>query len=236
MLGTTARQEPARSWKLALFYQGTGDQDLRFDVSDTATCASQGGGVTFPCSTTGEFETEGSGDAAILKLSYQPRERGIQLYATVGAGEYRVRSGTTTIFRSRLDDRGGFLTSIGGRVVLWPDTVAGPGLAVDGSLGWQRYFGDDRLDLLQLQLALQASHRFELDGGWKLEPYGGVKYLRTRASLTDVGSRSRVSGRKDTVTPFAGLNIPVFEGDSLFAEASFIDGIQVAAGYAVRFG
>lgn len=235
MLGTTARQEPARSWRLALFYQGTRAQDLNFEVSDSANCAG-GGGVTFPCSTTGRLEAEGSGDAAILKLSYQPRERGLQLYATVGAGEYRVQTGTTTVFRSRLTDRSGFLTSIGGRAVLWPDTVVTPALAVDASLGWQRYFGDDRLDLLQLQLALQTSHRFELEGGWKLEPYGGVKYLRTRASLTDVGARSRVSGRKDTVTPFAGLNIPVYEGDNLFAEASFVDGIQFAAGYAVRFG
>lgn len=241
MLGTTARQVEAGSWQALFFYQGTRSQDLSFAVSDAANCAGgatpPGSGVTFPCASTGELEADGSGEAFVLKLAFQPRERGIQLYGTAGVGEYAMTVGSQTVFNSRVLDRAGVLTSLGAKVMIWPDTVVTPALAVDGSVGWQRYFGADRLDLFQTQVALEASHLFRFERtSWELEPYGGVKWLGTRAQLKDVGSGSRVAGREDAVTPFVGFRMPLFTHDSLFGEVSFVKGVQFASGIALRFG
>ncbi len=239
MLGTSARQMKAGAWDLGIFYQGTFKQDLTFSITDAANCTAENGPVVFPCASTGDLDAEGNGEALLLKVTVQAKERGLQLYATLGVGEYAVGIGSQTVFNSEVLNRSGFLTSIGSKAVLWPDTIVTPALAVDGSIGWQRYFGDgSRLDLLQFQLAIETSHRFRFEKDkFTLEPYGGVKWLSTRAWLTDVGSRQRVGGKEDAISPFVGLRIPIFGGeDSLFTEVSFIKGVQLASGMSMRFG
>ena len=125
-----------------------------------------------------------------------------------------------------------------------PDTVVTPALALDLSYGLQRFRFDaqgtagidQELDLRQMQVALEASHRFELTGPkMAVEPYGGLKWLRTQSSLTDNQTGGRAGGIQDTFTPFAGLQIPVYEHETLFVEAAFVDGVQYAAGAQIRF-
>lgn len=112
---------------------------------------------------------------------------------------------------------------------------------------------NQRLHLTTYQVAVQASHVFNLidadekvdakefstpfrkGAGFKLEPYGGVKWYRTIADLKDMADGSHAGGKKDTATPFLGLRLPLFQSEGLFAEASFIDGYQYAAGLEVRF-
>lgn len=113
---------------------------------------------------------------------------------------------------------------------------------------------DQRLDLMTYQVAVEASHVFTLidaiqkadekelptpllrNAGLKLEPYGGVKWYRTQTDLKDLADGSRIGGKQDTVTPFLGFRLPLYDGnEGLFAEASFIDGYHYAAGLDIRF-
>lgn len=258
MLGTSARQMSAGSWKVLAYYQGVQDQDLSFSLTGDGTCAggaaAPASNVSFPCGTTGKVSGEGSGGAAILKVIHQPWEN-LQYYATVGVGDYSLRVASVSTVNSLTGDSPGLLYSFGARALLWPDTeVPGvlvvPALAVDASVGWQQYrFNgmqpartaaenqiNQRLDLLQTQVALETSHRFKFDGTrWALEPYGGLKWLRTQAWLKDLKDGGRVGGIKDTAAPFVGIEVPLHEKESLFAEASFVNGVQYAAGLNLRF-
>jgi hypothetical protein len=139
------------------------------------------------------------------------------------------------------------------KAVLWPDTVAGPGLAADLSIGWQRYWFNalqpaqaaseahinQRLDIMETQFALQTGHLFTGPAGepWRVgvEPYGGLKWVRDQAWLMDFDGGGRVGGMKDTFTPFLGVHLKVYEKEGLYAEASFVNGWQYAAGLSVRF-
>ena len=141
----------------------------------------------------------------------------------------------------------------GARALLMPDTVVSPAIAVDASVGWQRYrFNevrpaataaagqvDQKLDLFQYQVALVASHRWDVkEPRLGLEPYGGARWLRTHSYLKDQrseGGGSRIGGIQDAFSPFVGLMVHVLEHETLFAEAAFVNGTQYAAGLQVRF-
>lgn len=243
MLGTSARQLSQGTLVTTVYFQGISEQRLLFSITDAANCLSapttppQGPPVPFPCSSTGDLDARGFGQALLVKFSYQPSERGLIFYATAGVGDYRVKVESTTVFNSSVEDQAGFLTSFGAKAVIIPDTIVSPAIALDASVGLQRYFGGGRrLDLMQLQIAMEVSHRFVLkDPAFTIEPYGGVKWLRTQAYLKTIATGSRVGGYQQTVSPFIGFKIPFFENDSVFAEVSFVNGIQYASGLAIRF-
>lgn len=238
MLGTSARQMEAGSWKTLVYFQGASDQKLKFELTDNGICSGHGATAPqFACGQTGEVKLEGDAAAVLVKAVRQVSEQGFQLYALAGAGDYSIKQGTSSIINGRALNRGGFLSGVGAKAVIWPDTLVAPAIALDASLGWQRYYGQMRLDILQYQLALEASHRFVFDDSrWVVEPYGGIKWLRSHAWLKNIGSGERVGGIQDTVTPFLGLNLPVFGGDAIFAEASFVNGIQYSGGLVFKFG
>ncbi|MFA5111723.1 MAG: autotransporter outer membrane beta-barrel domain-containing protein [Desulfobaccales bacterium] len=142
------------------------------------------------------------------------------------------------------------LDAQGQKSELEPLRLMRPALTVDAGAGWQRYnFNelrpvdaaadgqiDQRLDLWQLQLALEASQSIQFaDSDLVLEPYGGVKWLRNRADLKDLRSGEHRGGTKDSISPFVGLNVPVGKKEGIFAEASFVNGIQYGAGLNIRF-
>lgn len=250
-LGGSARQMAPGSWKLVGFYQGTHDQDLTFALNSGGPCA---GGVAlgaFACGSGGKVTGVGNGGAVVGKAVFQPWEA-MQYYLAMGAGRYNLRvPGAAGVVNVLTGDRPGFLYQAGAKAVLVPDTVAGPAIAIDGSLGLQRYFFnevrpaataaagqiDQKLDLWQYQVALQASHRFDFEGTpVSVEPYGGVKWLRTHAYLKDLQGGGRIGGIQDTISPFVGLTVPFFGHEALVAEASFVDGLQYAVGMQVAFG
>jgi hypothetical protein len=239
MLGTSARQMAAKSWKGMLFYQGVHRQDLDFDVAGNGICNTKanGTGVAFACGQPGTARVHGTGTALIFKAVRQVHDGGLQFYGWAGAGDYDIYQGTTPVVQTHMVDRGGFLGGVGAKLVLWPETIVTPAIALDGNFGWQRYFGELRLDILQYQMAVEASRRFAVpDTRLTLEPYGGVKWLRTHAWLRDIGSGVRIGGMKDAVTPFLGLSLPFHDKESLFAEASFVNGIHYAGGLSIAFG
>lgn len=112
---------------------------------------------------------------------------------------------------------------------------------------------DQRLELMQYQFAVATSHTFTLkdadekadekDGpaislkssGFKLEPYGGIKWTRVQADLKDLVDGGHSGGKQDSVSPFLGMRIPFSKNEGLFAEASFVDGYHYGAGLEVRF-
>lgn len=249
-LGTSSAQLKAGSWKALVYYQGVQDQALGFAVAGSGVCiASAASSVSFPCGSTGETKGEGSGGAVLLKLVFQPYES-LQYYLSAGAGNYSLRVASVSVVNSLTGERPGFLYGAGVKAVLVPDTLSAPGAALDASLSWQRYYFnelqpgrtaaqtqiDQRLDLLQTQVALETGHLFK-PLGWSVgvEPYGGVKWVRSQAWLKDLAGGGRVGGIKDTATPFLGVGLPVYEKEGFFAEASFLGGIQYAAGLNIRF-
>lgn len=252
-LGTSARQLGKGAWKSVFYFQGTNDQHLKFNVGSGGACTPGNQVIanpTFACGGDAKISGEGSGQAFLAKLIYQPNESGFQYYLTAGAGNYSLKVDSVTVVNTLTGDRPGAIYGAGVKAVLWPDTVVTPAIAVDASVGMQRYFFrelrpaftaaqgqiNERLDILSYQVAVELSHLFKFhDERISLEPYGGVKWLRSRAWLKDLVSGQRHSGIQDTVTPFIGLNLPVFEKESLFAEASFVNGVQYAAGLNLRF-
>ena len=249
-LGTSSRQMSAGSLKALVYYQGVNGQDLTFSVTGDGTCSgAPPSAATFPCSSTGKVSGEGDGGAMVLKLIYQPHES-LQYYLSAGAGNYSLRVASVTAVNSLTGDRPGYLYSAGFKAVLWPDTPVTPSVALDAGFGWQRYYFnefqpdrsagrgqiDQKLDLWLTHIALQAGHLFKPDD-WRfgIEPYGGLKWTRAQAWLKDLRGGGRVGGIEDTLSPFIGLQLPVFEKEGLFAEASFLGGVRYAAGLSVKF-
>lgn len=249
-LGTSARQMTPGSWKLVGFYEGAQSQDLDFTLQSGGPCA--GGGAFnpgFPCGSGGTVTGKGDGGAVVLKAIAQPYEA-VQYYASAGLGDYTLRVPNGGVDNVLTGDRPGFLYAFGAKAVLVPDTVAGPAIALDASVGWQRHHFnevrpeataaagqiDQRLDVLRYQVALETSHRFDFsEPKMSMEPYGGLQWVRTDSHLKDLRGGGRVGGIGDVFTPFLGVLVPVFEHETLFAEAAFVGGYRYSAGLQVRF-
>lgn len=262
-LATSARQMPKGSLKLLGYYQGVSGQDLKFSLSDQGTCSvgpTNPNNVSFPCGQQGDVDVEGNGAYGTLKVVYQPWET-MQYYAAVGAGDYGVKVPSVTVTNSLTGDTPGMSYTLGVKAVLFPDSAGMPALAVDASMTRARHYLnrrfpggtpnvsdniDARLDLMQYQVSVEASHLFTfvekdkfelvaLKGGVQVEPYGGIRWSRTVADLKDLADGGHAGGSQDVVTPFLGLRVPLFEHEGLFAETSFVGGYHHAVGIEIRF-
>lgn len=252
-LASTARQLSPRAWKINVHYQGTRQQDLNFRLTTANVCA--GGGAANPafgCGASGDVASRVDSGAVLLQAAYQPWDS-FQYYAYCGAGDQRLELGTNVL----TGDRPGYLYGAGARAVVLPDTAVNPAVAIDGRFGWERYYFnevrpaaaaaagqiDQRLDLYRTQVAVLVSHLFDFSraesdqtfAGLKIEPYGGVKWLRTQAYIKDLQGGGRIGGMADTFTPLIGLQVPVYDHEALTTEISFVDGIQYSAGLQVKF-
>lgn len=246
MLGTPARQQDSGSLTLLTYYQGVQNQTVRFDVAGTGSCSSQNG-VGFACNQAGQVDATGQGGMGVLKLVYQPWQY-LQYYGSVGVGDYALSVPSTTVDNRLTGDNPGIQGTFGLRATLYPDTIVTPAIAVDASVSGSRYdFNrltgsngaaqavNQTLSFWQYQVAVETSHLFTVEESLKLEPYGGVKWIRTQSDLLDRQDGSHSGGQLDTVTPFLGLRIPATKHESFFAEASFVDAYQYAAGLSVAF-
>lgn len=246
MLGTSARQMTPGSLKLLAYYQGVQDQKVRFSVRGTGGCTTQNG-LPFQCDQTGDLDAEGTGGMGIIKLVWQPWEL-LQYYGAFGAGDYKLRVPTANGESTLTGDNLGLSGTVGIRSTIYPDTIVTPGIALDASVSNTRFefnrsmpMGgvqnkiNQVLSLWQYQFAVETSKQFSIEQSVKLEPYGGLKWVRTNSDLLDRQDGSHAGGRLDTVTPFLGLRVPVLDHEAFFAEASFINGYQYAAGLELRF-
>jgi hypothetical protein len=245
---TTARQSSSGSLKLLAYYQGVQNQTLNFTTNDGGTCMTPGG-VSFSCGQSGTSAAKGNGGAGILKLVYQPWER-FQYYATYGVGSYSLSVPSTTVTNVLTGDSVGQIFGAGVKASIVPDTLVSPAISLDVSMteslyNFNRVFPggvpggnnniNQRLTLTTYQFAVESSHLFVLDENWKVEPYGGIKWVRVQSDLKDLGDGSHAGGQTDTVTPFLGVRVPVEDHEAFFAEASFVDGYHYGGGLEVRF-
>ena len=250
LVAGTARQASSGSLKLLAYYQGVKDQSLNFSINDAGSCVGGvGSAVSFSCGQSGDLEAKGSGDAVMMKISWQPWER-FHYYAMYGVGSYSVSVPSATITNALTGDLRGQIYGAGIKASVVPDTLVTPAIAFDASLtralyGFNRRFPGgtpgasnnitQRLELMTYQFAVEASHLFTLEEFWKLEPYGGMKWTRVHADLKDLVDGSHAGGRQDTVAPFFGLRVPVEDHEAFFAEASFFGGYHYGAGLELRF-
>jgi len=251
LLGTTARQSSKGSLKFLAYYQGAADQNLNFaiDGSGVCTAAPPNGGVAFPCNSSGEVEAKGSGGAGMFKLTWQAAER-FELYAHVGTGDYSIKVPSTTVENTLSGDKLGLIFGAGLKASIVPDTIVNPAIALDFSMTRSHYNFNritpggtpginngfsQSLELMTYQVAVETSHLFVIDENWKLEPYGGVKWVRVQADLKNLVNGSHAGGQKDTGTPFLGLRVPAEDRIAFFAEASFMDGLHYGGGLELRF-
>lgn len=245
-LGTTARQLSPGSLKFLVYYQGTNEQKLNFSPRGSAGCVANNGtpgGNTFGCSQTGDVDAQGFGGAAIVKIVYQPWDS-LQYYAFGGAGKYDLKLPAQRL----TGDTPGTIFGAGVKAVVMPDTIVQPGIAVDASVSNSRYAYNrispgapavsnqinDLLVLWQYQVAVEASHLFELQGA-KVEPYGGVKWSRIQADLNDRQQGNHTGGMQENAVPFVGLRVPIYDHEGIFIEGAFNQGEQIAGGLEVRF-
>lgn len=243
-LGTSARQLSAGSLKFLVYYQGTNEQKVSFSPRGTAGCVAPGAfAPAFGCNQNVDVGGLGFGGALIAKAVYQPWDS-FQYYAFGGGGTYKLKLPAQMLS----GDTPGTIFGAGMKAIVMPDTVVQPGIAVDAGISNSRYAFNrispgapgvssqinDFLVLWQYQLAVEASHLFELQGK-KIEPYGGVKWSRIDADLNDRQQGNHTGGMQDNVVPFLGLRVPVYDHEGFFVEASFNQGEQYAGGVEIRF-
>jgi hypothetical protein len=247
LLGTTARQLPKGSLKLLTYYESVEDQAILFKPRPLNGACATINGVAFSCTQNGEVEAEGSGRMLMTKLVYQPWDS-FQYYASVGFGDYDFKYNASGVPQDVTGDTIGNAFYAGLKWTVIPDTVVTPAIAVDASVGRRRHYFNrrypglagqnsnitQRLDLVESQIAVQASHLFDVKGV-KLEPYGGLQWQHVWADLKDLTSGDHAAGAKSVVRPMMGLRAPIFEKEALFAEASFVGGTRFATGLEVRF-
>jgi hypothetical protein len=246
--GVSARQASSGSLRFLAYYQGVADQEVAFRVAGAGSCSTQTGGVSFPCGQSGDVDAEGSGGAGMIKMVWQPHER-LQYYAHFGVGRYELRVPSTTVVNALRGDNPGVLYGAGLKASIVPDTVVNPAIGLDLSLTRSVYnFNrsspgaspaggniNQRLTLMTYRVDLETSHLFVLDENWKLEPYGGLRWTRVDADLKDLVDGGHAGGKKDAVSPFLGLRVPLGSHETLFAEGSFLGGKQYGAGLELRF-
>lgn len=241
VLMTSARQMQEGSLKLLVFHQGMEDQDLNFKIAGPGISSTAPAGGFFPSASSGNSPAQGDQNAIGIKVVYQPWEN-LQYYASATAGHFTLRTSSVTTVNTLSGDRLGFGYGFGVKAVVAPDSIVTPAFAVDLGLSRSRYFmsrlegggagggTNQRFDLFQYHVAIEASHQFK-----KFEPFGGVRWVRLTSHLKDLSDSSRVSGHKDVTTPFVGVRVPVFSKESLVAEASFINGLQIGVGVELKF-
>lgn len=228
------------------------------------TCTAQGG-LQFGCATSSRVDAKGSGGMGVVKLTYQPWETLQYYGSVgVGDFTLNVPSATVNNHLTG-DNPGIMATFGVKAVIQpdtdYTPAIALDGSISDThywfnreEVGPQAGGGpasiNETLNLWQYQVALEVSHVFKFSDNWggpvdkqhpisvrnfALEPYGGVKWVKTQADLHDLQNGGHTGGQIDVVSPFVGARFPLYEHETLFVEASFVEGYQYAGGMEIRF-
>lgn len=213
IMGLSSRQLEKGSLRMLAYYQGTSGQDLNFTVQNPGGCTTKVvGGVRFACGQTGDVGAAGSGGMGVLKLLYQPGDL-IQYYILGGIGDYSLRAPFNGVTQSLTGDHPGWMAGGGLRVVVIPDTLVTPGIAVDlgGSQSAYKFNRrspgsgvpgennniNQRLGLTQWQFALQLGHLFTIT-----EPQDAVE--RDQQILIRDGFK---------IEPYGGVKMTLIQAD-----------------------
>ena len=149
-------------------------------------------------------------------------------------------------------DNPGYIIGGGIKYTVVPYTIVSPAISLDLSATHSRYkltnftSGDGRtvgeisqvLTVFEIQGAVTASKKFLFDLGdhkASVDPYLGVKVLRTRTNFDDNTTSGHFSGTRTDVSPFFGIKFKPFPYQGLVIEGSVLSETSFAAGLTLGF-
>jgi hypothetical protein len=255
LLGTTARQLPKGSLKLLAYYQGVQDQSLKFNIIGTrggqgedVDVKGDGGAAMLklvyqPRESLQYYAAFGLGDysLSVPSVTLSNLLQGDRPGHILTFGAKAVLYPDTQVTPAIAID-----ASLSRSRYYFNRRFPGGTPGVSGNI-------NQRLDLMQYQVAVEASKIFTIKdadekadeqagpaillrhSGFKIEPYGGMKWARIQSDLKDLVDGDHSGGGQNSVSPFLGLRIPFQQNEGFFAEASFVDGYQYGAGLEFRF-
>ncbi len=245
-----ATQSSEKKVRAEVYYRQIFKQKLNLDVSSTARYRVQQ--ATLTTNSTASLDAEGSGNGIMSKVSFQPFETPIQYYVMGGAGQYELKLPSGTYSNAHATDNPGYTVGGGIKYTVVPHTIVTPAVSVDLSATHSRYklsnfkSGDGQtageinqtFTIFEIQGAATVSKKFLFDlgdGKASVDPYLGVKAIRTRTTFDDNSTGGTFSGTRMDVSPFLGLKFKPFPYEGLVFEASFLTEFGFAAGLTFGF-
>ena len=200
------------------------------------------GSATISSSSNAEIDFDQEFEEVVAAIKFRPKN-GLTYRLKVG----QVRSfdiefssgGHSNKFEATRD---GLVWGLGAEWSVYPGSIVSPAVTLDA--GWtQRVVSldrfespgvvavtDDKFQQDEVQLALNISKRWN-----KFEPFAGIKLNRVVSRLQDNGTKQSLQGTQDGVAPFVGLQLEIFESESIIIEASFVDEASISAGINLKF-
>lgn len=203
---------------------------------------SGGGSSTIFSGSNSEIEMETESESVLATFGFNPGEV-LQYQFRVGQirrYELEFSSGAHTNKLDALDDGFVWGLGLGGRI--------NPGSIVSVGISWQLDFTQSTVDLDRFQspgVLTDSRVRFqeeEYQGSvnfshrWKtLEPYAGLKIIKTVAKMTDTSTKSKVRGETEGISPFVGLQWAIAQNEAFAIESSFVDEKSLSAAFKIQF-
>ena len=233
-----------------IYFRTLAKQDLSLNVGGNT--AIRVGASTITSSSSSDLEPEGSGDGVFAKVTFQPFESGLRYYFIGGTGGYHLKVPSGTFSNTYSSDNPGFVLGGGIKYTIVPHTVVNPAFSVDLSATHSHYklvkfhSGDGKasgdtgylLTILELQGAFTISKKFLFPLGdyrASIDPYAGVKVIRTRTDMADLGTGSHFSGTRLTMAPFFGFKFKPFPYEGLVVEGSVFNETSASIGLTLGF-
>lgn len=234
-----------------VYFRHLARQDLTITVGGGGTVNVKGSTLTG--SSSSDLESEGNGQGAFAKVSFQPFESGVRYYLLGGTGNYDLKIPSGSFSNSFNTDNPGFVIGGGIKYTLVPYTIVSPALSIDLSATHSHYkltrfrAGDGKaasndsgflLTILELQAALTVSKKFIFNlGDYKasFDPYLGVKVIRTRAALDALSSDDHFTGTRTGLASFFGVKFKPFPYEGLVIEGSVLNEFSASVGLTLGF-
>ncbi len=249
-LMSPATQLGDKKVRAEVYYRQIFKQKLNIDVG--ATSRIRVGASTLTTNSSTELQSEGSGNGIMSKVSFQPFDTPIQYYVLGGAGQFDLKIPSGTYSNTHATDNPGYILGGGIKYTVVPYTIVTPAVSVDVSATHSRYklsnfkSGDGAtvggisqvFTIFELQGAITVSKKYLFDLGdnkASVDPYLGVKAIRTRTNFDDNSTGDHFSGTRTDVAPFLGLRFQPFPHQGLVLEGSLLSETAFSAGLTFVF-
>ncbi len=240
---SSADSMEAKSWSFSAF-GSTSRLEPKVKVTNNGSVQvpTSGGSTSVFGTTNAEIKMEQESEQVVGLFEFQPHD-GLKYRFKIGqVREFNLEfsSGSQT---NKLETTGsGFVWGVGIGGSLAPSSIVSLGIRWDVAYA-QTNVNLDRLQGGPAAYAVDQDFRQEeiqgsltLSRRWKMvEPYGGVKVFHLMNRLVDNGTKEKIKGTNDEVSPFVGLQWMVAEKDSLVIEGSFVGEKSLSAGFKAQF-
>lgn len=247
---TPATQLGAKKFHVEAYYRYLSKQDLSLTVGGNTSVVVKNSTVT--SSSSSDLDAEGKGGGVMAKATFQPFESGLQYYMLGGMSSFEFKLPSGTYSNTYATDNPGFVLGGGVKYTLVPYTMVTPAFSFDLSATHSQYkltkftAGDGKavadtgflMTVFELQGALTLSKKYVFDlGDYKasIDPYLGVKVIRTRTNLDDLTTGAHYSGTRMGVAPFFGFKFKPFPYEGLVIEGSVLNELSASIGLTLGF-